>query len=494
MDSNQQRLLDSIRKLVQQGMGRVRIARELNISPTTSGRLIAKLRSEESELPQASPKGGNTGLFIKEGGKDLLNRVKALVEEGKGASKVASALGITEGSASYWINRAKGDLSPSLDKVHSFMEPGDKDTYDIAKRFKTSAVSANNYIKKINDTYSPVDDWVKKASKSGVLFSKLKETLGIKKIEKAREIVKENFPGCYISEIKKGEDVLLTPIPDSSGEFEATKINIEPKKDLFTYYVSPWKNYMHVKFNDDLPGDSIKIWNMSDQHFGSKACRTELLLSCIDMIEQDPMSFMQLGGDQIENSSRNSAGHPHDQYLTPAEQISLTVQSYAKAAYKLIDVVDGNHESRGDRFADIDITHIFGDMLKIPTFKVGVFIDYEWRGVTIRQYHTHRYGNVYDDLAIKKEVKKMMSLLTFKTNVWSSGHTHDAFQTPIPTTVLIPGRGFETEDAWVINAGSFTQDTGTYSEKYPTAPKDLTYFEFNDQGEFRPGSIKIRSL
>ena len=493
MDKKQEKLLNSIRKLVQQGYGRIKVARELNISPTTSGRLIAKLRSEE-ELPKAARDAGGISTEKKQAQKGMVEIVKTLVHEGKGCRKVAQELGISEGSAGYWINRAKGELSPSLDKVHSFMEPGDKDTYDIAKRFKTSPVSANNYIKKINDTYSPVDDWVKKASKSGVLFSKLKEVLGVKNLNKAREIVKDNFPGCYISELKKGEDVLLTPIPDSSGEFEAIKINIEPKKDLFTYYVSPWKNYMHVKFNDDLPGDSIKIWNLSDQHIGSKACRTDVLKKCIAAIGEDPMSFIQLGGDEIENSSRSSAGHPHDQYLTPAEQIAEAVKMYSDVAYKIVDIVDGNHESRGDRFADIDITLIFGEMLKAPHFKLGVFIDYEWRGVTIRQYHTHRHGSAYDDSAIKKECKKLLSQIASPIHFISSGHTHEAWQSRIETSTIVTGRGLETVDTWIINAGSFTQDTGTYSEKYGKSPKDLTYFEFNSSGDYWPGSIQLKAL
>lgn len=537
-------LLEKIKELISQGFGRVVIARELGLPDGNRlKRLIKKVRETYPKLPP--PAYGRRcfqltaeGESIKDQIKDLIerghdvdyisqtlgisqgqtssiiaklcgteykdeidageriNRVRELLGKGWDHHKIAKELGVSDHSASYWIERAKkkSNEANKLDIVRRMLDEGRYDTYDIAKRLKYSPTTASNTIKRIEGNYSPIAEWIKKASKNGVTLTTLQKQLGNISLEKAEEIIKENFPGCYVSKVRKGEDFLLCPIPDSSKEFESLQVDVEKKKELFTYYVSPMRNYMHVKFNDDLPGNEIRIWNFTDLHLGSVACRTGLLLECLEMVKDRPNWFIQLGGDLIENNSRNSAGHPEGQYLTPTEQVSYCLNTFAPYSYKTINYIEGNHEDRSQRFADINIADIVGEVLKIPVFHVGVVIEYEWRGIIKRQFHTHRYRNVFDDLAIKREVKKLLSNFNFSVQFFSSGHTHDAFISSIENSVLIPGRGFEGETIYIVNGGSFTQDTGQYSEKFPRSPKDLTYISFDDVGNHWPGSVEIKSL
>ena len=251
---------------------------------------------------------------------------------------------------------------------------------------------------------------------------------------------------------------------------------------------------MHVKFNDNLPGDVISVWNLTDIHLGFKACRTELFKACLDFIDKDPMAFNQFGGDIYENCSRQSAGDPNDQYLNATEQVSFSARFIAPYAYKSINYIQGNHELRTEKFSQFDSGAMLGELLKLPYFTTGMYIDYEWRGVVVRQFHTHRYGNAYDDTSIKKKVRELLAKVNFPVNVFSSGHTHDAFISRIENSVLIPGRGFEGMDTYIINGGSFTQDTATYSAGYGRSPKDLTGFAFSESGEIEPLRIPIKSV
>lgn len=439
-------LLEQVQDLVSQGFGRCVIARELNINAGKATKLINKVREMRVDVP-IPPQGGQN----------------------------------------------KGKVT-RLQEIGELWETGEYDTYAIAKRYKTSPITATNTIRKIEGTYDPTGDWLQRCSKYGVKYSFLKIKFSLRSVDRAIEMLKESFPGCFISKIKEGEDWLLTPIPDSTGEFDLLQVDLKKKKELFTYYLAPAGNYMKVKINDDLPGDEIKIYNISDTHLGSKACRDTLFKEHLDMIDQDPMALAQCGGDFFENNSKQSVGSQSDEYLTATEQVSYTAKTMSPYAHKYINYIAGNHEQRTERFSSLDIGKPLGDLLKLPYFTHGIFIEYEWRGQRWIQFHTHRYGNAYDDSAIKKEVKKIMSQHSFHTNWFSSGHTHSAWISRLENTILIPGRGFEGADVYVVNAGSHTEDTGTYSAKYGRSPKDLTYITMHESGAYGASSVIIRSL
>ena len=482
-------ILDRISELLDKGFSRSELRQELGLESIETEKLIAK--SKAQQLIDTMPGLLERVIELREVGikKDAIHQhVNCETREiGRALATIADTLNPPPEKIS------KKKKPKRIDEIREMLEEN-YDTYDIAKRFELGPLKVNNYLRQVNGTHSPVDDWVKKASKYGVALSTLSTILGFKDLDKAIEVLKYNFPGCYISQIKDGEDLLLTPIPDSSGIIEKANIDVSKRKDLFEYFVHPMGNYMYVKFNDNLPGDTIKIYNFSDIHLGSNACRTPLLLEHLEMVKEDGMSFAQLGGDLVENSSKQSVGSEADQYLRPSDQVSLSIETFGPLAFKTIDSVEGNHEERSERFSGIDISQHIAECLKLPHFTQGIFVHYEWRGIRKLQFHTHRYKNSYTKPAIEAQVRKMLQKRSYHVDWFSSGHTHEAYWYPIESEVLVPGRGFEVDDTFIVNAGSYTGDVGTYSQEYGRSPKDLTYISLREDGVHGAGSIRIKSI
>lgn len=430
---------------------------------------------------------------------NLKNEVKKLVSQGMGRCRIERELNISNYQASRLIREAKEELGlPQLPgstklKTAVSVDPEDGSLYDLAKEFNQSIAAVRRNQKKENGTYFPAGDWVKAKTKNGIKLSILKDQLKITSKERAIEILKENFPDCFIMEHKLLDgDFLLRPVYDSKQKFEWLDIDVSKKP--FTYFVSEQNNYMHVKFDDNLPGNEIKLYNLTDVHIGSRYHKDELFKSHVDMIRKDPMAFALTGGDLSEMITKISVADPYEQVLNNTDQVTEVVRTLLPIADKLVAARGGNHDSgRLEKAAQFDPSLLMATMLKMPYFGTRVVIGLEFRGIIKYVSLTHKYGSAHSIGAIENEVKKVRAYETIFVSAYFSGHNHKSFVIPEESLKLIPGKGYETERWWIINGGSYTIRTGSYAEKadYPPSPQDLTYYAFNDQGIDHPGSIPI---
>jgi hypothetical protein len=315
--------------------------------------------------------------------------------------------------------------------------------------------------------------------------------------DKARvlEILNENFPGHFIVESSLDTDLFLMPVKDCSREHEW--LGLDSSRKQFKYFVSRESNYMSVQFNDDLPGDKIRIYDFTDIHVGSKAFRESLLKEHINNVLNDPMAFFVIGGDLIEAITKMSVGDPDEQYCSINAQSVEAVKLFLPIAHKCLGYEAGNHDrGRTHKSSQFDVARTMADMLRIPYFQVRVTIDLHFRGKLKTISLAHKYGNATSQPAIINQVRKILAQLTTPVHCWFSGHNHTSFVQPLETVVKIPGKGFESMRYYVSNGGSFVNYTSTYAEEagYGRSPQDLVYFEFDDRGNYTSNSVPIMSV
>jgi predicted phosphodiesterase len=101
----------------------------------------------------------------------------------------------------------------------------------------------------------------------------------------------------------------------------------------------------------------ISIFPISDVHYGSIGHMKNEWLDFCKMIEKTPNAYVILGGDLINNNTRNSVGSPWDDTVRPREQKKKMVEFLTPIKDNILCAVTGNHESRSLKDADDDPTY-----------------------------------------------------------------------------------------------------------------------------------------
>ena len=102
--------------------------------------------------------------------------------------------------------------------------------------------------------------------------------------------------------------------------------------------------------------EDIRIYPISDVHLGAAEHMTrEWELFC-QRIANEPNSYIILGGDLINNATRNSVSNIFEETMRPREQKKVMVKMLEPLRDKILCAVSGNHERR-NRDVDNDITY-----------------------------------------------------------------------------------------------------------------------------------------
>ena len=102
--------------------------------------------------------------------------------------------------------------------------------------------------------------------------------------------------------------------------------------------------------------NDIKIYPISDVHLGAAEHLTrEWELFC-QRVVNEPNSYIILGGDLINNATRNSVSNVFEETMRPREQKKVMVKMLEPLQDKILCAVSGNHERR-NRDVDNDITY-----------------------------------------------------------------------------------------------------------------------------------------
>jgi len=103
--------------------------------------------------------------------------------------------------------------------------------------------------------------------------------------------------------------------------------------------------------------DDIKIYPIFDVHLGAaEHMEREWSQFCIDILN-DPHAFIILGGDLVNNATKNSVSNVYEEVMRPREQKRVITEMLTPLRDRILCAVTGNHERRSMRDVDSDITY-----------------------------------------------------------------------------------------------------------------------------------------
>lgn len=100
--------------------------------------------------------------------------------------------------------------------------------------------------------------------------------------------------------------------------------------------------------------DDLHIYFISDVHLGAREhMKGEWNEFCKTVLD-DPHAYILLGGDLINNGTKNSISGPFDDLMRPREQKQAMAEMLKPLAGRILAAVPGNHEGRSGKDADDD--------------------------------------------------------------------------------------------------------------------------------------------
>ena len=102
-------------------------------------------------------------------------------------------------------------------------------------------------------------------------------------------------------------------------------------------------------FNKD-----IIICPISDVHFGALGYNEKAWNDFCKWVEKEENVYLTLGGDLINNGTKNSVSGPFDDIVRPREQKRRMAEMLMPIRDRILCAVPGNHEGRSGKAADDD--------------------------------------------------------------------------------------------------------------------------------------------
>ena len=193
----------------------------------------------------------------------------------------------------------------------------------------------------------------------------------------------------------------------------------------------------------------IEIVPFYDLHIGSPHCKYDIIQKRIEYVKNTENAYAVLGGDLINNSTRDSVGDCYSEPLTPQQQINKSVELFMPIANKILGVTTGNHERRTLKKHGVDITQCMCAQLGIvdrydPVAGL-IFLSMGARESTVDEtskqpnhnigqpimytiYFTHGDGNGGRTLGGKVNgVERRTNIID--ADIIMCGHTHQSFIT-----------------------------------------------------------------
>lgn len=98
--------------------------------------------------------------------------------------------------------------------------------------------------------------------------------------------------------------------------------------------------------------DNLCIFPIADLHIGAAEFRTDLWVQFTKRVLDSPNTYLTLGGDMINNTTRSSVANIFEETMRPREQKALLVEYLEPLRDRILCAVSGNHERRSEKDAD----------------------------------------------------------------------------------------------------------------------------------------------
>lgn len=99
----------------------------------------------------------------------------------------------------------------------------------------------------------------------------------------------------------------------------------------------------------------LTILPIADVHLGAAEHLEREWRQFCDSVLKQPNTYLLLGGDMVNNSTRSSVANPFDEVIRPREQKRLMAEMLMPLRERILAGVLGNHEMRSRRESDVDI-------------------------------------------------------------------------------------------------------------------------------------------
>ena len=107
----------------------------------------------------------------------------------------------------------------------------------------------------------------------------------------------------------------------------------------------------------------ITIIPISDVHLGSAECMEQEFIEFVNKVKETPNVYLILGGDLIDNGTRNGLTNVFRATMPPSQQKREMANILAPVADRILCAVSGNHERRSGK--DVDDDPVYDIMAKI---------------------------------------------------------------------------------------------------------------------------------
>lgn len=116
-----------------------------------------------------------------------------------------------------------------------------------------------------------------------------------------------------------------------------------------------------------MGGHDITIIPIYDVHLGSQECMEQEFIKFINSVKDTPNVYLILGGDLIDNGTRNSVTNVFKATMSPSQQKKEMANILKPVADRILCFVPGNHERRSGKEVDDDPVYDIAAKLDLET-------------------------------------------------------------------------------------------------------------------------------
>lgn len=231
-------------------------------------------------------------------------------------------------------------------------------------------------------------------------------------------------------------------------------------------------------------GHDITVIPVSDVHLGAEECMEIEFRKFVQHVQYTPNVFITLGGDLIDNGTRNSVTDVFRATMRPHEQKREMANILEPIRDRILCFVPGNHEARSRKDADddpvydiaakLDLEHLYRDSIAFMAIEMGIPINENGteNAGRLRPLYTvvvthGAGGGMLTGGSVNRTERFGQTITNF--DVLITGHTHKPYITYIKK--LVPDlrkRTVRTEQAVNISGTSWLKYGGYAAQKMLT--------------------------
>lgn len=235
---------------------------------------------------------------------------------------------------------------------------------------------------------------------------------------------------------------------------------------------------------DSEQTEQIHVYGIGDVHVGAPNWNPDVTLKKMQIILDDPVGYVHLCGDLMNNGLKNSKTNTYLEVLNPQAQKDWIIENLEPLKDRIISAVPGNHEDRTTR--DCGISPIY-DILCIwgisERFRENMALSIVKFGTTYNG-KLSTYGGLTTHGSSRNKHQKFITGFD-GIDYCISGHTHTPGYSPHGKIVLNKNSGKVRHTRYaemVVDASIKPGDYGLKKEyQIPTTP-EMSYFTLHNIG------------